>query len=124
MPTPINETLSDVFSLSDSVALRLGTPVSRFGGDNLFLSDSAQFLVSLLSKPSDQLSLSDRLQIQRSIALSFVDVLALADSAGAPILIVEIDLLFSDSLSLSDSPSVMPSTGLDEYLRRYLNDVA
>lgn len=115
---------SDSFAFSDSVVLQLGNPYVRSGGDNLFLSDSTSFLVSLLSKPSDQLSLSDRLQLDRAIALSFSDALALTDSAMLPVLIVQILLTLNDSLSLSDSPSVSSSSSLDEYLRRYLNDVS
>jgi hypothetical protein len=124
MPTPLTQTASDSFAFGDSLAIQLGTPVSRAGGDNIFLSDSAQFLVALLSNPSDTLSLSDQLRIQRSIALALSDSLSLSDSNQAPVIAVQILLTLSDSLSLSDVVSAMPSTALDQYLRRYLNDVS
>lgn len=122
MPTTL--TASDSFALSDAIALKLGTPVSRAGGDNLFFADSAKIRVDYLPKPSDQLVLSDHLKIQRSIAFSFSDSLTLVDSAGAPIIAVELRLSFNDSLSLSDTSSASLSSALDMYLRRYLNDVS
>lgn len=124
MPTPLTTSASDSFALSDTLSLRLETPVSRAGGDNLFFADSAQIRVDYLPKPSDQLVLSDHLQIQRSIAFSFSDSLALADSADAPVIAVELQLSFNDSLFLSDVSSVSLSSALDMYLRRYLNDVS
>lgn len=124
MPTPLTTSASDSFALSDALSLRLETPISRAGGDNLFFADSAQIRVDYLPKPSDQLVLSDHLQIQRSIAFSFSDSLALADSADAPVIAVELQLSFNDSLFLSDVSSVSLSSTLDMYLRRYLNDVS
>jgi len=122
MPTTLTE--SDSFVLSDAVAIQLINPNSRAGGDNILLSDSAQFQVNLLSTLSDSLNLSDRLQIQRSVGLSFSDSLSLLDNGSAPVSAVQILLVLSDSLSLSDTSSVVPSSALDLYLRRYLNDVS
>jgi len=50
--------------------------------------------------------------------------LTLSDDAGAPILVVQLLLILSDSISLSDASSAVASDSLDLYLRRYLNDVA
>lgn len=122
MPTTL--TSSDSFTLSDALTIALRNPQDREGGDNLFLSDSVSFLVGLRSNPSDQLSLSDFLQIQRSISFAFTDSLSLSGGAAAPVLAVQLLLVLSDSLSLSDTISATPSTATDLYLRRYLNDVA
>jgi len=122
MPTTLTD--SDSLTLVDAVATQLGTPFSRAGGDNIFLSDSTAFLISILSKPSDQLTLLDSLTIQRSIAFALADQLTLSDDAGAPILVVQLLLILSDSISLSDASSAVASDSLDLYLRRYLNDVA
>lgn len=117
-------TESDSLSLSDSVLIALGNPQSRAGGDNILLSDSLGILVEYQPKFSDQLSLTDSLKIQRSIALSLADSLSLSDVGAAPVLAVQILLVLSDSLSLSDTFLAVPSDALDLYLRRYLNDVS
>src|SRR5665213_2148097 len=114
----------DSLALVDSVTIALGNPFFRAGGDNIFLSDSTAFLISILSKPSDQLTLLDSLVIRRSIALSLSDSLDLADVGAAPVLAVQLLLILSDSVSLSDASSAVASDSLDLYLRRYLNDVA
>ena len=122
MPTTLTD--SDTLSLSDSVVLRLGNPFTRAVGDNLFLSDSLQTLVNLLSHPSDSLSLSDRLQIQKSIELILSDSLNLSDSLATPVEAVQLLLSLSDTLSLSDAVSTSSSEAIEQYLRRYLNDVS
>lgn len=114
---------SDNFVLADSLSIQLGNPFDREVGDNLFLSDSAQFLVSLLSAPTDALSLSDSLIIEKSIALALADQLSFSDSLLPLVEAVQIRLALSDALSFSDILSTTTSSGLDQYLRRYLNDV-
>lgn len=117
-------TLSDNFTFSDSLQMHLGQPMERAGGDNLFLSDSLQTLVNLLSITSDQISISDQLQIIKSIEIKLADTLSLSDVLVAPVEAIQLLLSLSDSLSFSDAVSISSSEALDQYLRRYLNDVS
>jgi len=122
MPTTL--TTSDQLTLTDSLILHLGNPFTRAVGDNLFLSDSAQFLVNLLSNPSDHFTFSDQLRILKSIQLVFADAFSFSDNLVDPVEAVQLLLSLSDSLVLSDVASISSSETLEQYLRRYLNDVS
>lgn len=115
--------LADILEIVDTAIVNQQYPTSRPISDNVLISDSLQLLLDNLLHLSDQLALSDSLRIRIGLALSLSDTLVLSDSA-APRVSVTIVLNLSDTLSLSDALEDSLSSELDLYLRRYLNDVS
>lgn len=115
--------LADLVSLLDKVVQHQQNLKSNSPSDSILLSDSLQLSLVPLLKLAESFALSDSLKLQIGSALSFADSLSLLDSAGLK-LIENILLNLSDTLNLSDSIQDSASSDLDNYLRRYLNDVS
>ena len=115
--------LANIITLIDALIETQQSKTSEDQTDNLLISDSLQILLAPLLALSDQITLSDTLAIQVGSGLSLSDSLSFTDSAGLQI-IENLLLNLSDTLNLSDSIENTSSSDLDNYLRRYLNDVS
>jgi hypothetical protein len=115
--------LANIITLIDALIETQQSKTSEDQTDNLLISDSLQILLAPLLALSDQITLSDTLAIQVGSGLSLSDSLNFTDSAGLQI-IENLLLNLSDTLNLSDSIENTSSSDLDNYLRRYLNDVS
>lgn len=128
---------TDQIVMTDSVLLNLGLQFH----DSFTFSDAIATLVPLSLKiTGDFLALSDRLALSQTMAFGFTDTLTLSDSlmtvtgnsfsdqfsfSDAVSVQVNVNLTesLSDTLVLTDSVTVLLSEPLNNYLRRYLNDV-
>lgn len=114
--------ISNAIEILDSIVQQQQNQFGNSPSDNLFLSDSLQILLAPILSLSEQLSLSDVLRISVGINIALSDTLSISDSANLKV-IVNLLLSLSDTLTLSDSVNSASSTDLDNYFRRFLNDV-
>jgi hypothetical protein len=101
---PINEVLTDSFTLSDSITELIQVPQIAFS-ENLTFSDAVGVTANDFITFTDSLTLGDSVSFIAGIPLVLGDSIALSDSVQE-LLITVIFVALNDTLSLSDSEQV------------------
>lgn len=118
----INLAIVEALALSDNSSF-VGT-ISREASDLLVLSDDIELHKTYLMAITEQISLSDFQQLLLTMDMSLADTLVLVDAVTVTLsAFAALGQSFSDTLSLSDSISILLGTSYGNYIRRYLNDV-
>jgi hypothetical protein len=101
--TPVDETVSDTISLSDSATVELDGILTEIVGDSYTLSDSAAYELDGVNEvtASDSLAFGDSINVTIDFALQLSDSLSFSDSINFNDF--QIVIITGDGLALSDS---------------------
>jgi len=122
LAVPYVISIGDTVSIADHIGP--AAPKSHQAVDDaLVFTDSISTFNGGSNAYGDSLNLLDRAAIAISLGYRMNDSYTLGDGLAVQLNTVPAVPAVSDSLSFSDSIQVRPSTSIDSYLRRYLNDV-
>ena len=106
----------------DSVSVKV--VVGREFGESFNFLDYLSTYLGAARLFADTLSLSDALLLTLALHPSAADTLSMSDLLGSDATAALIELVLTDSFELSDlGNTLLPTTAMTSYLRRYLNDV-
>jgi len=119
---PFVISFGDTLSITDSAG-SVAPRADQLLDDVLVFTDTISTFNGGSNAYGDSLNLADGLSLGVSLGYTMNDSYTLGDNIGIQLNTVPAVPAVSDSLSFSDSVQVRPSTSLDSYIRRYLNDV-